>query len=117
MKTRSASVFGGVAMVLSLASGCVTQPAETRLTNPNQPGPAVGHAVGSAVGAVAGNVAGAIVGGGEGAVAAAKAPFTNEHRIVRTWRTETTLDGRTIQVPVDTEVDAQGRPIGPAVSK
>jgi hypothetical protein len=30
---------------------------------------------------------------------------------VRTWRTETTSDGRTIQVPHDTSVDAYGRPI------
>jgi hypothetical protein len=117
MQTFSASVLGGSALVLALASGCATQPAETRLTNPGQPGPAVGYAVGSAVGAVTGNVAGAIVGGAEGAVTAAKKPFTNERRIVRTWKTETTADGRTIQVPVDTEVDEQGRPIGPAVSK
>lgn len=117
MKTLSAAALGGSALMVALATGCATQPAETRLTNPSQPGPAVGYAVGSAVGAVAGNVAGAVVGGAEGATAAAKKPFTNERRVVRTWKTETTADGRTIQVPVDTEVDEQGRPIGPAVSK
>jgi hypothetical protein len=117
MKTFSGSVLCGLTVTLALATGCATQPAETRLTNPSQPGPAVGYAVGSAVGAVTGNVAGAVVGGAEGAAAAAKKPFTNERRIVRTWKTETTSDGRTIQVPVDTEVDEQGRPIGPAVSK
>ncbi|MCF7687936.1 MAG: flagellar motor protein MotB [Cephaloticoccus sp.] len=98
-----------------LGSGCATTNSETRVTNPNQPGPAVGHAVGhavgTAVGAVGSNVVGAVVGGVEGAAAATKSTFTNEHRIIRTWRTETTADGRTIQVPVEIEVDANGRPI------
>lgn len=97
-------------VALGLLNGCAT-PAESRITNPKHPGPAVGNAVGAVAGAVAGTVAGAAVGAAEGASAAAKAPFTNEHRIVRTWRTETTSDGRTIQVPVETEVDEQGRPI------
>jgi len=94
-----------------LGSGCATTNPETRVTNPSQPGPAVGHAVGTAVGAVGSNVVGAVVGGVEGAAAATKSTFTNEHRIIRTWRTETTADGRTIQVPVEIEVDANGRPI------
>ncbi|HYD82572.1 MAG TPA: flagellar motor protein MotB, partial [Opitutus sp.] len=75
------------------------------------------YAAGTVVGAVAGNVAGAVAGGAEGAVQAAKAPFTNERRIVRTWRTETTTDGRTIQVPVETEVDEHGRPISSTATK
>ncbi len=112
MKIYSASASASTLLVLALASGCATQPAETRLTNPKQPGPAVGHAVGTAAGAVAGNVAGAMAGAAEGAAYAAKKPFRNEHRIVRTWRTEQTADGRTIQVPVDTEVDEYGRPVG-----
>ncbi len=113
MKTRSALVSSSVALLLAFASGCATRPPETRVTNPNQPGPAIGYAAGSAVGAVAGGVAGAIAGGAEGASDAVKSNFTNERRIVRTWRTETTADGRTVQVPVDTEVDEYGRPIGP----
>lgn len=115
MNTLSASTAAAL-ITLALASGCATQPSETRLTNPNQPGPAVGTAVGSVVGAVTGNVVGAVVGGVEGATHAAKAPFDNERRIVRTWRTETTADGRTIQVPVEVEVDEHGRPIGPATT-
>ncbi len=95
-----------------LFAGCASAPGTT-YTNPNQPGPAVGQAIGQGVGAVAGNVAGAVVGAAEGATSAAKKPFTNEARVVRTWRTETTADGRTIQVPVDTEVDENGRPIAP----
>ncbi len=54
---------------------------------------------------------GAVVGGVEGAAAATKNTFTNEHHIVRTWKTETTSDGRTIKVPVEIEVDENGKPI------
>ncbi|MBW7894424.1 MAG: flagellar motor protein MotB [Opitutaceae bacterium] len=93
-----------------LTAGCNTNP-EARGTNPRQPGPAVGHAVGTAVGAVGSNVVGAVAAGVEGASAATKSTFTNERRVVRTWRTETTADGRTIQVPVEIEVDEYGRPI------
>lgn len=57
-------------------------------------------------------MAGAVVGVGEGFAAAASVPFNNTRRVVRTWRQETTSDGRTIQVPVDIEVDQYGRPIG-----
>ena len=67
--------------------------------------------MGGTVGAVGGNIAGAVVGVGEGAAAAAKAPFNNTRRVVRTWRKETTSDGRVIQVPVDIEVDSLGRPL------
>lgn len=90
---------------------------ETRVTSPKQPGTQVGVAVGTAVGAVGANVVGVGVGAVEGATNAAKAPFTNERRVIRTWKTETTADGRTIQVPVEVEVDAQGRPISPPVTK
>jgi len=108
MKTLLLLPLAGAAVLL--ASGCTT-PAERRVTNPGHPGPAIGNAVGAAAGAVTGQVAGAVVGAAEGASAAAKAPFTNERRVVRTWKTETTADGRTIQVPVEIEVDEQGRPI------
>lgn len=100
-------ILGAAAVMLA---GCTSEPGRS-YTNPNQPGPAIGQAVGTGVGAVAGNVAGAVVGVAEGAAVAAKKPFTNEARVVRTWRTETTPDGRTIQVPVDTVVDEYGRPI------
>jgi hypothetical protein len=91
-------------------TGCYTT--DARVTNTSQPGPAVGMAVGTAAGAVVGNVAGAVVGAGEGAINAAKVPFNTDRRIIRQWRTETTSDGRTIQVPYEIMVDAQGRPIG-----
>jgi len=104
-----ASLFAGLSAVLS---GCYTT--DGRATNTRQPGPAIGVAVGSVAGAVVGNVAGAVVGVGEGAVGAAKVPFNTDRRIIRQWRTETTADGRTIQVPYEIEVDAQGRSVGPA---
>lgn len=79
--------------------------------NRSQPGPAVGNALGAATGAVASNVVAIPVGAVEGAVAATKSTFNNERRVVRTWREEKTADGRTIKVPVEIEVDANGRPI------
>lgn len=92
-------------------SGCATK-RDGRIVNTNQPGPAIGTAVGTAAGAVAGNAAGAVVGVGEGFAGASASAFNGERRVVRTWRTETTADGRVIQVPVEIEVDEQGRPIG-----
>jgi uncharacterized membrane protein len=98
-----------LAATTALFAGCYTT--DERIVNTRQPGPAVGMAVGTAAGAVVGNVAGAVVGAGEGAVNAAKVPFNTDRRIIRQWRTETTPDGRTIQVAQEVEVDAQGRVI------
>jgi hypothetical protein len=98
-------------LVASLGVGCASDPNRPGVTNPRQPGPAIGRGIGSAVGAVGGNVVGGVVGIGEGAVAAGSKPFDTTRRVVRTWRTETTADGRTIQVPVDIEVDEYGRPL------
>lgn len=95
-----------------LAAGCASDPNRPGATNPRAPGPAVGRAVGGAAGAVTGNVVGGVVGAGEGFGAAASVPFNNTSRVVRRWRTETTADGRTIQVPEDVVVDANGRPLG-----
>ncbi|WP_438481250.1 flagellar motor protein MotB [Oleiharenicola lentus] len=99
------------ALSVLVFTGCNTANRDARFTNPNQPGPVVGNAVGVAAGAVVSNAAGVVVGAAEGAAAATKSTFTNDRRVVRTWRTETTSDGRTIQVPVEIEVDANGRPI------
>jgi hypothetical protein len=95
--------------VTPLLSGCYTT--DARAVNNTMPGPAIGTGVGSVAGAVVGNVAGAVVGAAEGATNAAKVPFNGERRIVRKWRTETTSDGRTIQVAYEVEVDAAGKPI------
>lgn len=92
--------------------GCKTKDTAVRVTNQNSPGPKVGNAVGVGVGAVAGNVAGAGVGVVEGSAAAVGNVFDPQPtRVVRYWKTETTADGRTIQVPVDYLVDEQGRVI------
>ena len=93
-----------------LFAGCsITDGKST--TNPRQPGPAIGQAAGTAVGVVGGNVAGAAVGVVEGTVNGVQKPFTNEPRVVRTWHTETTPDGRIIQVPQEILVDQYGRPV------
>ncbi|MDX2185936.1 MAG: flagellar motor protein MotB [Opitutaceae bacterium] len=106
-----------VVAITAAFSGCASSNPDSRYTNPRQPGPAVGNAVGQTVGVVTGNVAGAVVGAGEGMVEGSKKAFNNERRVVRTWRTETTSDGRTIQVPVEIEVDEQGRPISQPQAK
>ncbi|MEI7730393.1 MAG: flagellar motor protein MotB [Verrucomicrobiota bacterium] len=114
MKTFKLSVFEVPILGVVLLTGCASDPNRVALTNPRQPGPAIGRGVGVVAGSVTGNVAGAVVGTGEGFVQGVSAPFDNQTRIVRRWHTEKTPDGRTIQVPEDIVVDAQGRPIQPA---
>jgi hypothetical protein len=80
-------------------------------TSPYQPGPVAGNAVGGAAGVAAGNVAGFGVGAASGAAHGFAAPFNPSYHMVRYWRTETTSDGRTIQVPYDILVDQYGRPV------
>ncbi len=111
MKNRPLALFCAVLLPTALFTGCTSAGTEARVTNPNQPGPAVSNAVGTVVGAVGSNVVGVVVGGVEGAAAATHATFTNERRIVRTWRIEKTSDGRTIRIPVEIEVDENGKPI------
>lgn len=117
MKITMAAVAGGMTLLLG-AGGCARDkdPSLIGVTNPKTPGPATGRAVGAGVGAVGGNVAGGVAGFGEGVAHAASAPFNNTTRVVRRWRTETTADGRTIQVPEDIVVDEYGRPVNPPAS-
>ena len=117
VKTRLVSSLFAILAPVVLLTGCNSAGRDARITNPNSPGPAIGNAVGTAVGTVGSNVVGGVVGGVEGAAAATKKTFTNERRVVRTWRTETTSDGRTIQVPVEIEVDENGKPIEPPSAK
>jgi len=111
-------LFPGWVVVLAagalVTSGCATK-RDGRVVNTRQPGPAIGTAAGTVAGAVAGNAAGAVVGAGEGFAGASASAFNGERRVVRSWRTETTADGRVIRVPVEIEVDEYGRPLtGPA---
>jgi len=92
-----------------LLTGCT--PTDYGHTSPYHPGPVVGKTVGTGVGVVAGNVAGAGVGVVEGVAHGVAAPFNPSYHMVRYWRTETTSDGRTIQVPYDVLVDQYGRPV------
>ena len=91
-----------------LLAGCANT--EYGHTSPYQPGPVAGKTVGNAVGVTAGNVAGFGVGAVEGTAHGLAAPFDPSYHMVRQWRTETTADGRTIQVPYDVLVDQYGRP-------
>lgn len=110
MKTSLVATGVAVMMTALWLGGCATK-RDGRMVNTRQPGPAIGTAVGTAAGAVTGNAAGAVVGAGEGFAGATASAFNGERRVVRTWRTETTSDGRVIQVPVEIEVDEYGRPI------
>jgi len=80
-------------------------------TSPYQPGPVAGQVVGYGVGDVAGNVAGFGVGAVQGTAHGVAQSFNPNYHLVRYWRTETTSDGRTIQVPYDILVDQYGRPV------
>jgi hypothetical protein len=92
-----------------LLTGCSST--EGGHTSPYQPGPVAGKTVGQGVGVAAGNVAGFGVGVVEGTARGLAAPFNPSYHMVRYWRTETTADGRTIQVPYDILVDQYGRPV------
>jgi hypothetical protein len=103
-------VLMGLALLSSLSLiGCSST--DYGNTSPYHPGPVVGKTIGNAAGVVAGNSVGLGVGIVEGTVAGAAAPFNPNYRMVRTWKAETTTDGRTIQVPYDTLVDQYGRPV------
>lgn len=104
---RKISVTLALFSVSLLLAGCKSG---TSRTSPYHPGPVAGQAVGSGVGVVAGNVAGFGVGAVQGAGAGLTAPFNPDYHMVRYWKTETTADGRTIQVPYDILVDQYGRP-------
>jgi hypothetical protein len=101
----AASAVGLLAVVA--AAGCSSD--ETG--SPYHPGPVAGTVVGEGVGVVAGNVVG--FGGGvvNGAYNGTKRVLDPSYRMVRYWKTETTPDGRTIQVPYDILVDQYGRPV------
>ena len=88
-----------------LFTGCGTSH-----TSPYQPGPVAGQAVGYGAGTVVGNVAGFGVGAVQGTAYGIGQSFNPNYHAVRYWRTETTADGRTIQVPYDIMVDQYGRP-------
>jgi hypothetical protein len=98
---------------LTLAAGLLAVVAATGCRNsgsPYQPGPVAGTAVGEGVGVVAGNVAGFGAGVVGGTVDGTKKVLDPSYHMVRYWKTETTPDGRTIQVPYDILVDEYGRP-------
>ncbi len=98
--------FAGL-LALVAATGCRT---DYGAGSPYQPGPTAGKDVGAAVGTVAGNVAGLGVGVAQGTAHGIANTFDPSYHMVRYWRTETTPDGRTIQVPYDILVDQYGRP-------
>ena len=92
----------------AMVSGCQN---EYYAGSPYHPGPQVGMAVGTGAGVVAGNVAGVGVGAVQGTVEGAAASMDPSYKTVTRWRTETTSDGRSIQVPYTVMVDRYGRPV------
>lgn len=97
-----------LALALLAGTGCRT---DYGVGSPYQPGPTAGKAIGTGVGTVAGNAAGFGVGVVQGTAAGVANTFDPSYHMVRYWRTETTADGRTIQVPYDVLVDQYGRPV------
>jgi hypothetical protein len=108
MKTSAiiAGTLTGLSILLA-TTGCRS---DYGAGNPYQPGPTAGKAVGAGVGVVAGNVAGFGVGAVQGTTHGFAYTFDPQYHMVRYWKTETTADGRTIQVPYDILVDQYGRP-------
>jgi hypothetical protein len=108
MKTTiiTATFCAGLTFILA-TTGCKS---DYGVGNPYQPGPTAGKAVGAGVGTVAGNVAGFGVGAVQGTTHGFANSFNPQYHLVRYWKTETTSDGRTIQVPYDILVDQYGRP-------
>ena len=110
MKTHRRIIVGFASLSSALLlTGCANN--EYSHTSPYHPGPVVGKTVGNAAGVVAGNAVGVGVGAVEGTAQGLAAPFDPSYHMVRHWRTETTADGRTIQVPYDVLVDQYGRPV------
>jgi hypothetical protein len=101
-------IFSGLA---ALSCGWLVAGCAQSHTSPYQPGPVAGQAVGYGVGDVAGNVAGFGVGTVQGTAHGVAQSFNPNYHLVRYWRTETTSDGRTVQVPYDILVDQYGRPV------
>jgi hypothetical protein len=99
-------MFAGL-LALVAATGCRT---DFGAGNPYQPGPTAGKDVGAVAGTVAGNVAGVGVGAVQGTTHGFANSFDPSYHMVRYWKTQTTPDGRTIQVPYDILVDQYGRP-------
>jgi hypothetical protein len=95
-------------VVLAAITGCRTDYGKG---SPSQPGPVVGKSVGAGAGVVAGNAVGFGAGVVSGAAAGYNKAMDPSYHMVRYWRTETTPDGRTIQVPYDVMVDQYGRPM------
>ena len=109
MKTFHFFPVGTLLVLATLTgTGCRT---DYGVGSPYHPGPAAGKAIGTGVGVVAGNAAGLGVGVVQGTAAGVADTFDPSYHMVRYWRTETTADGRTIQVPYDVLVDQYGRPV------
>ena len=103
-KISAIAIFAGLLVV---TTGCRT---DYGAGSPYQPGPTAGKDVGAGVGVVAGNVAGFGVGVVQGTTHGVASTINPQYHMVRYWKTETTPDGRTIQVPYDILVDQYGRP-------
>ena len=89
MKSHRLILVGFASLSGLLFAGCTST--DYGNTSPYHPGPVVGKTVGNAAGVAA--------------------PFNPNYHMVRHWRTETTSDGRTIQVPYDVLTDQYGRPV------
>jgi len=100
------TTFTGL-LALAAATGCNSD----KTGSPYHPGPVAGAAVGTGVGVVAGNTIGFGAGVVGGTVSGTKAVLDPSYHMVRYWKTESTADGRTIQVPYDILVDQYGRPV------
>jgi hypothetical protein len=112
--THKNFIMKNIPILARAAAGLLAMAAFTGCQNtgsPYHPGPVAGQALGGATGVVAGNAVGLGKGVVGGTIVGYKTVMDPSYRMVRYWRTETTSDGRTIQVPYDLLVDQYGRPV------
>jgi hypothetical protein len=102
---RQTACVGSLLATLAVA-GCSSD----QTGSPYHPGPVAGTVIGEGAGVVAGNAVGFAGGVVTGAIDGTRKVLNPSYRMVRYWKTTTTPDGRTIQVPYDILVDEYGRP-------
>ena len=104
-------LFSPLALPVIWFTGCNSASRDARITNPNSPGRLSATRVGTAVGAVGSNVVGGVVRSRRRGRRRDEENFHQRASCHPHLAHGNTSDGRTIKVPVEIEVDENGKPI------